>query len=258
LHQVLMNLCVNARDAMPDGGTLTLATKNVHLDTAGAAKIPGAKPGNYLCVSVADTGDGIPAGQLQKIFLPFFTTKSSDKGTGLGLSTSLTIAKNHGGFLTVGSEVGCGTEFKLFLPAVIGTVEDEATPQKPSPVGDGECILIVDDEEAMLALMRTTLENYHYRVITAASGPEAVVRLAEKTTDVSLVITDIEMPFMDGFATINALRKIKPNLKIIVATGSKQEKAVNGRGLHTDAFIYKPFTTEKLLTTVHEVLKQKK
>ena len=145
LHQVLMNLCLNARDAMPDGGKITLATKNVRLNTAEAAKIPGAKPGNYLCVSVTDTGDGIPAGQLEKIFQPFFTTKSSDKGTGLGLSTSLSIAKNHGGFLTVESEVGCGTEFKLFLPAVIGTVDDEAAPQKPSPAGNGECILIIDD-----------------------------------------------------------------------------------------------------------------
>ena len=259
LHQVLMNLCVNARDAMPDGGALTLATKNIHLATAEAAKISGAKPGNYLCVSVADTGTGISAEQLGKIFQPFFTTKSSDKGTGLGLSTSLTIAKNHGGFITVESDVGCGTKFKLFLAAVIGAVEGEAAPQKPSlPVGNGECILVIDDEEAMLALMRTTLENYHYRVITASSGPESVVRLAEKTADVSLAITDIEMPFMDGFATINALRKIKPNLKIIIATGSKQEKAVNNRGLNADGFICKPFTTEKLLTTVHDVLKQKK
>ncbi|HSY74841.1 MAG TPA: ATP-binding protein, partial [Dongiaceae bacterium] len=259
LHQILMNLCVNARDAMPDGGALTLATKNIRLDTVAAAKIPGAKPGNYLCVSVADTGDGIPAEQLEKIFQPFFTTKEPGKGTGLGLSTSLSIAKNHDGFLTVSSEAGCGTEFKLFLPAVTGMAEGEVAPQKPSlPVGNGECVLLIDDEEAMLALIRTTLENYHYRVIAAASGPEAVVRLAEKKDDVSIVITDIEMPFMDGFATINALRKIKPNIKIVVATGSKQEKAVDGRGLHTDAFIYKPFTTEKLLTTVHEVLAQKK
>jgi two-component system cell cycle sensor histidine kinase/response regulator CckA len=259
LHQILMNLCVNARDAMPDGGKLALATKNIRLDTAEAAKIPGAKPGNYLCVSVADTGSGIPAEQLEKIFQPFFTTKSSDKGTGLGLSTSLSIAKNHGGFMTVKSEVGCGTEFNFFLPAIIGTVEGETIPEKPSlPAGNGECILIIDDEEAMLALVRTTLENYHYRVIATASGPEAVVRLAEKKGDVSLVITDIEMPFMDGFATINALRKIKHSLKIIVATGSKQENAVNNRGLNTDGFLLKPFTTEKLLAIVHEVLARKK
>jgi PAS domain S-box-containing protein len=259
LHQVLMNLCVNARDAMPDGGKLTLATKNVRLDTAEAAKIPGAKPGNYLCVSVADTGSGIPAEQLEKIFQPFFTTKTADKGTGLGLSTSLSIAKNHGGFMTVESEVGCGTEFKLFLPAVIGEAEGEAEPQKQSlPAGNGECILVIDDEESMLALVRTTLENYHYRVIAAASGPEAVVRLAERSSEVNLVITDIEMPFMDGFATIKALRKIRPSLKIIVATGSRQEQAVDGHGLKTDAFISKPFSTEKLLTTVHEILKQKK
>jgi len=257
LHQILMNLCVNARDAMPDGGTITLATQNVRLDTAAAAKIPGAKPGNYLCVSVADTGTGIPAAQLGKLFQPFFTTKAADKGTGLGLSTSLSIAKNHGGFITVESEVGCGTEFKLFLPAVSVAAAGEMPPQKTAlPAGNGECILIIDDEEAMLALIRTTLENFHYRVIIAASGPEAVVRLAEKN-DVSLVITDIEMPFMDGFATIKALQKVKSNLKIIVATGSKHEKTMAGRGLKTDAFIYKPFTTEKLLETVHDVLAQK-
>jgi PAS domain S-box-containing protein len=258
LHQILMNLCVNARDAMPEGGVVTLSTQNVRLDTAAAAKIPDAKPGNYLCVSVADTGTGIPAAQLEKLFQPFFTTKTADKGTGLGLSTSLSIAKNHGGFITVKSEVGCGTEFKLFLPALIGAAEGEAAPQKPAPpVGGGQCILIIDDEESMLALIRTTLENYHYRVITAASGPEAVVRLAQKTDDVNLVITDIEMPFMDGFATIKALRKVKSNLKIVVATGSKQEKAVDGHGLKTDAFIYKPFTTDQLLKTVHEVLSRK-
>jgi two-component system cell cycle sensor histidine kinase/response regulator CckA len=259
LHQVLMNLCVNARDAMPDGGVLTLAAKNIHFDTANAVKIPGAKSGNYLCIGVADTGTGIPAEQLESIFQPFFTTKSSDKGTGLGLSTSLSIAKNHGGFISVESEVGCGTEFKLFLPAVIGATGVEAAPKKPAlPGGGGECIMIIDDEESMLALIRTTLENYHYRVITAASGPEAVVLLAGATTDVSLVITDVEMPFMDGFATIKALRKIKPDLKIVIATGSKQEKAVTDRGIKTDGFIYKPFTTETLLTTVHEVLTGKK
>ena len=109
----------------------------------------------------------------------------------------------------------------------------------------------------MLALVRTTLENYHYRVVTAASGPEAVIRLAEKADEVSLVITDFEMPFMDGFATVNALRKIKPGIKIIVATGSKSEKAVQNRGLVSGAFIHKPFSTEQLLTTVHEVLAQK-
>ena len=259
LHQILMNLCVNARDAMPDGGVLTLAAKNVHLDTAEAAKIPGAKPGSYLCIGVADTGAGISAEQIGKIFQPFFTTKTADKGTGLGLSTSLTIAKSHGGFISVESEVGCGTEFKLFLPAIIGATDAEAAPKKSVlPAGGGECIMLIDDEESMLALIRTTLENYHYRVLTAASGPEAVVRLAEKTADVSLVITDVEMPFMDGFATIKALRKIKPDLKIVIATGSKQEKAVTSRGIQTDGFIYKPFTTEKLLTTVHEVLARKK
>ncbi len=254
LHQVLLNLCVNARDAMPEGGTLTLSVKNVQLGPADVAAHPEAKPGNYLCVSVADTGTGIPAEQLGKIFEPFFTTKAPGKGTGLGLSTSLSIIKNHGGFITVHSEVGRGTEFKCYLPAATETPEETVTESISLPPGNGECILIVDDEEAILAIMRSTLENYGYQVLTAGSGLEAIARFTRNSDAVHLIITDLAMPFMDGRAAIQALRKIRPDVKIIVASGSEKEVEDLRKDIQTDAFIPKPFTNENLLKTVHQVL----
>ncbi|HEV2436123.1 MAG TPA: PAS domain S-box protein [Verrucomicrobiae bacterium] len=254
LHQVLLNLCVNARDAMPEGGSLTLSVKNAPLRPADVVLHADAKPGNYLCVSVADTGTGIPAGQLEKIFEPFFTTKAPGKGTGLGLSTSLSIAKNHGGFITVHSEAGRGTEFKLYLPAAAETQEETMPEPISLPPGSGECILIVDDEEAILAIMRSTLENYGYQVLTAGSGLEAIARFTQNSDAVHLIITDLAMPFMDGRAVIQALRKVRPDLKIIVASGSEKEVEDLRQQIRTDAFISKPFTNENLLNIVHQVL----
>jgi len=255
LWQVLMNLCVNARDAMPNGGTLMLAAENVCLNNTVAALHPDAKPGNYVCVSVTDTGTGIPAEQLGNIFQPFFTTKPPGKGTGLGLSTSLTIIKNHGGFLTVRSKVGQGTEFKIHLPAVV-----KATPQPPLestlPAGNGETILVVDDEAIVLVIIRTILENYGYRVLTAVNGLEAITCLSEKREAVDLAIIDLAMPMMDGCATALALRRIKPEIKIIT-TGElvKQAEEAEAR-IEINGFISKPFTVEKLLTVTHEILTQ--
>ncbi|MGA9776881.1 MAG: ATP-binding protein [Limisphaerales bacterium] len=254
LHQVLLNLCVNACDAMPEGGTLTLSVKNAQLGPADVVVHPDAKPGNYLCVSVADTGTGIPAGQLGKIFEPFFTTKAPGKGTGLGLSTSLSIAKNHGGFITVQSEAGHGTEFKCYLPAATEIPEETVTEPISLPPGSGECILIVDDEEAILAIMRSTLENYGYQVLTAGSGLEAIARFTPNSDAVHLIITDLAMPFMDGRAAIQALRKIRPDVKIIVASGSDKEVEDLRNQIRTDAFLPKPFTNENLLNIVHQVL----
>ncbi len=254
LHQVLLNLCVNARDAMPEGGTLTLSVKNAPLGPADVVVHPDAKPGNYLCVSVADTGTGIPAGQLGKIFEPFFTTKAPGKGTGLGLSTSLNIIKNHGGFITVHSQVGRGTEFRCYFPAATETPEETVTEPISLPPGSGECILIVDDEEAILAIMRSTLENYGYQVLTAGSGLEAIARFTPNSDAVHLIITDLAMPFMDGRAAIQALRKIRPDVKIIVASGSDKEAEDLRKQIRTDAFLPKPFTNENLLKIVHQVL----
>jgi PAS domain S-box-containing protein len=254
LHQVLLNLCVNARDAMPQGGTLTLSVENEQLKPADVAPHAGAKPGNYLCLSVADTGTGIPAEQLGKIFEPFFTTKAPGQGTGLGLSTSLNIIRYHGGFITVHSEIGRGTEFKFHLPAVAETPVETAPEGISLPPGNGECILIVDDEEAILAIMRSTLENYGYQVLTAGSGLEAIARFTQNSDAVHLIITDLAMPFMDGHAAILALRKIRPDVKIIVASGSEREVDELRKQVQTDAFIPKPFTNESLLKTVHEIL----
>ena len=254
LHQVLLNLCVNARDAMPKGGTLTLSVKNAKLGPADVALHPEAKPGNYLCLSVTDTGTGIPDGQLQKIFEPFFTTKAPGKGTGLGLSTSLGIVKNHGGFLTVHSKVGRGTEFRCYLPAASEAPLETMAESISLPPGNGECILVVDDEEAVLAIVRSTLENYGYQVLTAGSGLEAIARFSKNSDAVHLVITDLAMPFMDGRGAIVALRKIRPDVKIILASGSEKEVEDLRKDMPTDAFIAKPFTNENLLHTIHQVL----
>ena len=257
LHQVLLNLCVNARDAMPDGGTLTLSTQNVQLKPADVALHPDARPGNYLCVSVADTGTGIPPGQLDKIFEPFFTTKAPGKGTGLGLSTSLGIVRNHDGFMTVHSEVGRGTEFKVYLPAATERPAQTTLKRLSLPPGNGERILIVDDEEAFLAIMRSALENYSYKVLTASGGLEAVAQFARNPAAVNLIITDLDMPFMDGRAVIAALRKIRRDVKIIAASGTEKEVETFLKDIHPDAFISKPFTSESLLETVYKVLAAK-
>ena len=258
LYQVLMNLCVNARDAMPDGGTLTLATENVKLDSAQAGLLPEAKPGNYLCLSVADTGTGIPQEQLDKIFQPFFTTKAPGKGTGLGLSTCQSIVQNHDGFIVVRSGEKAGTEFKVYLPATDTAIKEPAArSESVIPTGHGEHVLVVDDELGVLALVRNALENYDYKVTTAESGPEAIARFARTPAAFALVITDFAMPLMDGRTTIKALRKIRPDVKIIVASGSEKEMDAARHQGKVGAYITKPFTTETLLKAVHDVLGQK-
>lgn len=254
LHQVIMNLCINARDAMPKGGTLVLATKNV--PAVPPPLPPHAKPGPYVCLSVRDTGTGIPENQLALIFQPFFTTKSPGHGTGLGLSTSQTIVHNHGGFMAVESVVGRGTEFKVYLPALLESGAEVApVAVAPLPTGKGEQILVVDDEAAILALAQSTLETYGYKVLTAASGPSAILTFSREHENIRLVIMDKSMPFMDGAATINALRKIRPDVKIIATSGHDLKK---GGGtelrLKTAGVLEKPFTVERLLTMVHEVL----
>lgn len=254
LHQVLMNLCVNARDAMPKGGTITLSADNVKLTAAEAARHDGAKPGNYVCLSVADTGTGIPPEQLGKIFQPFFTTKAPGKGTGLGLSASSNIIKNHGGFMTVDSQPGRGTEFKVLLPAAGKTVAEPVDEKVVLPAGHGECVLVIDNEAAILAIIRATLESYGYAVMTAASGAEAIAQLGAHAATVNLAITGLDLPFMDGQATIANLRKISSQLKIIVVSGSEPAAVEASRQLKADAVVVKPFTNEMLIRTVHAVL----
>ena len=252
IHQVLMNLCVNARDAMPEGGSLALTVGNVHLAAEEAALMAKGRIGDFVCITVQDTGAGIPPEKLEKIFLPFFTTKAPGKGTGLGLSTCQNIVKNHNGFMTVYSELNEGTEFKVYLP--IATTETDAETPPQLPTGKGERILIIDDEESILALARTTLENYGYRVSTAASGIEALARFREDPAAIRLVMVDQTMPFMDGPAIAAALRRIRSDIKVII-TGDADAPEAGPEGIpKTDGFVLKPFTTEKLLTIIHEAL----
>lgn len=260
LYQVLMNLCINARDAMPNGGQLTLRAENVQLDQNAGKLHPDARAGAFLLLSISDTGEGMPPDIIEKIFQPFFTTKELRGGTGLGLSTSLDIIKVHGGFITVKSQIGQGSQFSIYLPALTGPIVSESEPELSKlPSGNGEVILLVDDEVSICEITKAALENYGYRVLVANSGPEAVTICAEKRGQIKLAITDTAMPFMDGHATSIALKKIDPALKIIMASGGAPDKNENEvpRDVEIAAFAPKPYTVEKLLTVVHEVLQRK-
>ena len=256
LHQVLLNLCVNARDALPHGGRLTLRAENVHLDDHYAAMNMEAKTGDYLTIEVEDNGTGIPAAIVDKIFDPFFTTKPPGKGTGLGLSTTLAIVKSHGGFIRVYSEPEKGSRFRVYLPARAQTSQTNSPflPATPSK-GHGETILVVDDEAAIRNVMQQTLEAYGYRVLLAADGSEAVALYAEHRAEISVVLTDMMMPVMDGGATIQALSKINPQVRIIAASGiGTHSNIVATPGGTVKCFLPKPYTAERLLNALREVL----
>ena len=254
LHQVLMNLCVNARDAMPDGGTLTISAENLFIDQNHAKMNLDAQVGPYIVITVADTGTGIPPEILDRIFEPFFTTKEIGKGTGLGLSTVIGIIKSHGGFVKVYSEVGRGTQFKVYLPEA---EVDQITPVEDLelPTGKGELILVVDDEAAIRDITKTSLETYNYRALTASDGIEAIALYAEHRQEISVVLTDMMMPSMDGATTIRTLRKIEPHVKIVAVSGLvSNDKLAQVASIGVKTFLAKPYTTKELLTTLHEVL----
>jgi len=249
---VLLNLCVNARDAMPDGGTLTLSTEGVEVDAPDAAR-HGVDAGNYLCITVADTGEGIPPDVMEKIFQPFFTTKKPDRGTGLGLSICKNIVKNHRGFLTVRSKPGMGSEFHIYLPAVAER-SSPAEPKKTAPPsGNGETILVIDDEETILAISRAALQNFGYKVLIASGGVEAIT-IFNKNPEIKLVISDLDMPLMDGLATITELRKIRSDVKVLIASGTDKKLTETMPRLKTDGVIINPFRSHHLLETVRQIL----
>ncbi len=252
IHQVLMNLCINARDAMPKGGTLTITANNTTFDGNYARMFIEAKAGRYVLLTVKDTGEGMTQEVQQRIFDPFFTTKEIGKGTGLGLSTALTIIKSHGGFLNVYSEPGKGTQFTIYLPtAENDSAARESKVELPYPAGNGELILVVDDEENIREATKSTLEKFGYKVRTATDGTDALALYVQSGTEIAVVLTDMAMPFMDGATTIRALRKMNPTLPIIAASGLPPAEI---NSLKINAFLSKPYTAEKLLNTLAEVL----
>lgn len=257
LHQVVMNLFINARDAMPNGGRLTIAAKNVVLDENYARMNIDAQPGQYIQVTVSDTGTGMTQDVLQRIFDPFFTTKEIGKGTGLGLSTVITIVKSHGGFINVYSEPGKGTQFSIYFPAMTGdAAAEEDLPASKIPFGNGELILVVDDEENIRDVTRATLEKFGYRVETGADGTEGLAIFAQKGSEIEAVVTDVSMPFMDGPAMIRALRRMDPQVKIIAMSGlMNSEQMSDLENLNVNASLLKPFTAEALLNQVAELMK---
>jgi two-component system cell cycle sensor histidine kinase/response regulator CckA len=256
LHQVLMNLAVNARDAMPNGGTLSFAAENVLLGEEEAKKHGAAKPGCYVMMSVTDTGSGISREILDKIFDPFFTTKEQGKGTGLGLSTVMGIVKGHKGFLQVQSEVNKGTQFKIFLPALETMAEQQREAEaKRIPKGQGELLLVVDDELPFLSMTKEALEMNGYRVLTAGDGVEAVAVFSAHRNEIKAVFTDMLMPHMDGPAVIKVLKRLDPSVRIVGLSGLMDADRVRAATGRDDIeVISKPFTFETLLTAVHDTL----
>ena len=254
LHQVLLNLCVNARDAMPDGGSLTISAQNMKIDAHYAGLNLEAKPGPYVVLQVEDTGTGMPPEILEKIFDPFFTTKEIGKGTGLGLSTSLAIVKSHGGFIRAYSEAGRGTQFKIYLPALTEhSRETAAAAAAEMPRGNGELVLVVDDEASVRHITQRTLEAFGYRVLLAADGAEALAVYSRHIGEIAVVLTDMMMPVLDGAAIIQVLLKLNPKLPIIAASGlpSNDARATN---LGVRQFLSKPYTADHLLKALKQVL----
>ena len=256
VHQVLMNLCVNARDAMPEGGSISIEAENVFVDENYARMHIEAKAGRFVLITVSDTGPGMAPEIQSRIFEPFFTTKEMTKGTGLGLSTALSIVKSHGGFINAYSELHRGSQFSIYLPALDTSEAIEAGAlQTDLPLGKGELILVVDDEESIREITKGTLETFGYNVLTASDGTEALAIYADKKNEIAVVLTDMVMPFMDGPATIRALQRMNRNVRIIAASGlGTAQRAGEGVLEGVSVFLTKPYTAEKLLKTLAQIL----
>ncbi len=257
LHQVIMNLAVNARDAMPSGGTLEMTLANTTLDETYAAMHPDTKPGPHVSITVVDSGVGIPTEVQDRLFEPFFTTKEQGKGTGLGLSTVHTIVRTHGGSVTVYSEPGKGARFVVLLPAVAGSssASDIKHNELQLPRGNGELILVVDDEESIRTIVDKTLSRFGYEVLLASNGAEAVARYVEHRGRVAAVVTDMAMPVMDGPAMVVALHAIDPHALIIGSSGMlSHESQAHLVSAGVSHFVAKPYTAEALLTTLARIL----
>lgn len=258
IHQVFLNLAVNARDAMPEGGRLRISAKDVRIGEASSKTSRGGKaPGPYVEVTVTDTGTGMSEEIQAKIFDPFFTTKEVGKGTGLGLSTVAAIVKGHGGHLQLWSQEGAGTSFVILFPATEDPAESVERPPRPDALkrGRGELVLVVDDDSAIRTVTRRTLTAFGYRVLDAADGLEAVQVYGRRGVEIDVVLTDMMMPVMDGPELVRTLRRMNPRVRVIATSGLASEGGLDrARGLAVEYALPKPFTARELLDVVHQVL----
>jgi PAS domain S-box-containing protein len=256
IHQILLNLCINARDAMPDGGSLTITAENMTIDECDAAMHIDAKPGAYVAIGVSDTGTGISPHVIDRIFDPFFTTKEVGKGTGLGLSTVIGIAKSHGGFVKVYSEICKGSTFKIYIPANPDALPEPNLAERPRVVpGKGEWILMADDEPAVRKVTESMLTRNGYNVLLASDGIDALTIYAQRMSDIKIVLTDVMMPLLDGMKLTRALKKMNSNVHVIAATGQADEsRMAELRQLGVRDILLKPYRTEKLLATLNDTL----
>jgi two-component system, cell cycle sensor histidine kinase and response regulator CckA len=259
IEQVLVNLVVNARDAMPRGGQLVIATEDVHLGPDYPQTNPEGRPGHFVCLRVSDTGVGIAPEHLPHIFEPFFTTKGPGKGTGLGLATAYGIVKQHQGWIEVNSQVGVGTTFKILLPAIeLPAVGPATETPETKPEGGNETILVVEDDEAVRALTRRLLEGFGYRTWEAGSGREALTRWRDRTGEIDLLLTDMVMPEgLTGRDLAQQMRAQRPDLKVLFISGYSPDVA----GKDTDffhkpgsRFLQKPVPPRELLKNVRDCL----
>lgn len=256
IHQILMNVCINARDAMPSGGTLMIRAANVEIDENYARMNIDAEPGSYIMVTVSDTGTGMSNEVAKRIFDPFFTTKEIGKGTGLGLATTMTIVKSHNGFINVYSELNKGTRFSIYLPsAETHALSTEKAANEKLAHGNGELILIVDDESNIRNVAQATLNRFGYNAVTAADGTDAMAVYSEHKDQIAVVVTDLAMPYMDGNALIRALRKLDPAIKVIAMSGLLSEgQTAELKNLGVSDFLSKPYSAESLLNALKKTL----
>jgi len=254
LEQVLMNLVVNAKDAMPNGGRLTIETQNICEEEGDRRGPTFIRPGNYVLLSVSDTGMGMDKETRSRIFEPFFTTKELGKGTGLGLSTVYGIVKQSAGYVLVQSEVGHGSTFQIYLPRVEATAESHAAPALRAAAGGSETVLLVEDEESVRALMRETLTNKGYRVIEAENGEAGLTVAAQHDGTIDLIISDVVMPGMGGHEMVKRLTLTRPATKVLYLSGYTEDTVVSEGVESGTAFLQKPFTLQHLSRKVREIL----